>query len=96
MKSIYVGNLSYNATEADVTSLCERHGEVSSVQVMTDRVTGRPRGFAFVRMRSIDDAEEVIARLNGSTFQGRKLVVNQAQEREHRPHSTGENRWHLV
>jgi RNA recognition motif-containing protein len=95
MSRIYVGNLSYQTTEAELRSLFERHGSVASVNVMTDRTTGRPRGFAFVTMRKLDDADEAIARLNGSSLQGRNLVVNEAQARPERVPPVA-NRWHLV
>ena len=81
MPSIFVGNLSYNATDHDLRSAFEQHGHVSSVQVMTDRGTGKPRGFGFVRMPNSDDAEEAIMRMNGKMICGRQISVNEANDR---------------
>lgn len=81
MTSIFVGNLSYDATDSDLRTAFERFGHVSAVQVMTDRGTGKPRGFAFVRMPNMEDAEEAIARLNGSRICGRSVSVSEANER---------------
>lgn len=80
---IYVGNLSYDSTEADVERLFAAHGEVNSVALPTDRETGRPRGFGFVEM-SADDAVKAIAAVNGTDLGGRSLVVNEARAREDR------------
>ena len=79
-KRIYVGNLPFSATEADIRQLFAQHGSVSSVSLITDRETGRPRGFGFVEM---DDAgaQAAIAALDGKDFGGRSLRVNEAQER---------------
>src|SRR5689334_3833378 len=82
-KKICVGNLSYQTTEADLTSLFEQVGQVDSVSVITDRDTGRSKGFAFVEM-SNDDAEKAIAQLNGTEVNGRTLTVNEARPREER------------
>ncbi len=82
MTSIFVGNLSYEATDADLRAAFERYGHVSAVQIMTDRATGKPRGFAFVRMPNLEDAEEAIARMNGANVCGRSISVNEANERE--------------
>ena len=76
MQSIYVGNLPYDATDVDLKSRFEQYGRVSRVDLMTDPLTGRSRGFGFVRMPSWEDAEEAIARLNGSDLRGRKLRVD--------------------
>lgn len=83
-KNIYVGNLSWSTTDADLQSLFSQYGQVSSAQVIEDRATGRSRGFGFVEM---DDtgAQQAIQALNGSDFQGRPLKVNEAQPRERRP-----------
>ncbi|QDT35270.1 RNA recognition motif domain-containing protein [Thalassoglobus polymorphus] len=84
MTSIFVGNLSYEATDSDLRSVFENYGHVSAVQMMTDRTTGKSRGFAFVRMPNMEDAEEAIARLNGASVCGRAISVNEANERENR------------
>lgn len=79
-KSIYVGNLPFNATEEDVKTLFSQYGTVHSIKLITDRDTGRPRGFGFVEM----DAENMataIEQINGQEFHGRTLRVNEAQER---------------
>ena len=78
---IYVGNLSFNSTQEDLRELFARHGEVAGVQVITDRETGRPRGFAFVEMGDSRSAEDAIRSLDGSDFGGRTIKVNQAQDR---------------
>lgn len=96
MTRVYVGNLPFQSTEEDVRATFARFGEVSSVQLMTDQSTGRSRGFGFVNMRRFDDADEAIARLNGSQLQGRRLVVNEARSRAASPQRMPENRWHLV
>jgi RNA recognition motif-containing protein len=83
MKSIYVGNLPFSATEDQTRDLFARYGEVSSVKFIMDRETGRFRGFGFVEM---DDAaaDEAIRSLNGADFGGRTLKVNEAKPREER------------
>ena len=80
MTTIYVGNLPFNATEADVKSLFERHGKVDSVKLINDRETGKPRGFGFVDMPQAE-AQTAIQALNGFQMNGRPLRVNEAQER---------------
>src|SRR5262249_21610430 len=82
-KRIYVGNLSYQTTEGDLTDLFEQVGQVESVNVITDRDTGRSKGFAFVEM-SDEDAEKAIARFNGTEINGRSVTVNEARPREER------------
>ena len=77
-QKLYVGNLPFNTTEADLQSLFAQHGTVHSVSLITDRDTGRPRGFAFVEM---DGAEAAITALDGQDFGGRSLKVNIARER---------------
>jgi RNA recognition motif-containing protein len=83
-KNIYVGNLSYDTTQAQLQDLFEAHGEVTSVNVITDRRTGRPRGFAFVEMATEQAANAAIAALNGQEVDGRALNVNEAKPRESR------------
>jgi RNA recognition motif-containing protein len=80
MTKIYVGNLPFSATDAEVRELFAQHGTVESVSLITDRDTGRPRGFGFVEM-SRADASRAIQNLNGKELGGRALRVNEAQER---------------
>ena len=77
-QKLYVGNLPFSVTEDDLRDLFAQHGEVLSVAVITDRETGRPRGFAFVEM---EDGSQAISSLNGTDFGGRELKVNEARER---------------
>src|SRR2546430_8746164 len=77
-KKIYVGNLSFRTTEEELTSLFEQIGAVEAVSIITDRDTGRSKGFGFVTM-SDEDAEKAIAQLNGSQLDGRALTVNEAR-----------------
>ena len=81
MKKIYVGNMNYDTTEAALRELFAAHGEVASVNVVKDRDTGRPRGFAFVEMNSDAEATAAIAALNGQNVDGRALKVNEARPR---------------
>lgn len=83
--NIYVGNLSYNATEEDLRSAFSRYGTVSDVRVIRDKATGRPRGFAFVTMENRTEAEEAIRGLNGQPINGRPVKLNEARAREDRP-----------
>ncbi len=80
-KRLYVGNIPFSATEEELRATFERHGTVSSVNVITDRETGRPRGFAFVEMDDASAADDAIRALDGSDLGGRSLRVNEAQER---------------
>lgn len=77
-KKIYVGNLPFTATEDDIRDLFAQYGEVHSVNLISDRETGRPRGFGFVEM---EDADQAISALDGQDFGGRSLRVNEARER---------------
>jgi len=79
VKNIFVGNLSFNANEQDVRSMFEPYGVVDRVSVITDRETGRSRGFAFVEMPDDQDADRAISSLNGSQVGGRTLNVNEAR-----------------
>ncbi len=87
MKSIFVGNLSYNATEESIRSLFETHGSVERVSIVTDRDTGQSRGFGFVEMTDDAEAEKAIAALNGREHGGRDLNVNEARPRAERSSS---------
>jgi RNA recognition motif-containing protein len=80
LKKLYVGNLPFTSTEEDLKELFGQYGQVSSAKVITDRETGRSRGFAFVEMDS--GADEAMRALDGNQFGGRPLRVNEAQERE--------------
>ena len=84
MKNIFVGNLDFNVTEEAVRSLFERHGVVNSARIMTDRDTGRSRGFAFVEMENETEADQAIAALNGYSMDGRALNVNEARPKPER------------
>ena len=81
MKKIYVGNLPYSATEDELRDLFAQHGDVTSVSLVNDRETGRPRGFGFVEMAD-EDAESAIQALDGAQMGGRTLKVNEARPRE--------------
>ena len=84
MKNIFVGNLDFNASEEGVRSLFERYGQVNSARIMTDRETGRSRGFAFVEMENEGEADQAITALNGYTLDGRALNVNEARPKPER------------
>ncbi len=84
MTNIYVGNLSYNATEDDLRQAFSQFGDVSSVSVIKDRETGRPRGFAFVEMPDSNQAAEAIENINNTEIAGRNVTVNEARPREDR------------
>ncbi|HEX4592060.1 MAG TPA: RNA-binding protein [Gemmataceae bacterium] len=86
-KNLYVGNLPFSTTSEDLEQLFGQHGTVTRAQVMTDRETGRSRGFGFVEMS--DGADAAIQALNGNPFQGRALTVNEARPREERPRAGG-------
>jgi RNA recognition motif-containing protein len=85
MKSLFVGNLSFQTTESDLTALFKAFGQVTRVQIATDRDTGRARGFAFVEMPNDEEAAKAIAGLEGKAFGGRNLKVNEARPRTQRP-----------
>lgn len=90
--NIYVGNLSYQADEQSLGDLFAAYGEVTNVRIMTDRETGRPRGFAFVEMPSDSEAQQAIDALNGQENLGRQLKINEARPREDRGPRGGGNR----
>jgi len=89
-KNIYVGNMSYDTTADTLRELFKAYGEVEEVSVITDRATGRPRGFAFVEMADAEAANAAIAALDGQDVDGRALKVNEAKPRE--PRSGGGGR----
>ncbi len=82
---LFVGNLAYSVTENDLQDLFSQHGPVSEVNLMLDRSTGRPRGFAFVTMATPEAAQAATQALHGYTMEGRNLTVNEARPREARP-----------
>jgi len=81
---LYVGNLPYSMTDADLQDLFSQHGTVQSVQIIIDRDTGRSKGFGFVEMGSSEEAQAAIAALHDKEVGGRKLTVNEARPREER------------
>ena len=89
---LFVGNLSFNTTENDLQDAFAAHGTVSETNLMMDRVSGRPRGFAFVTMASAEEAQKAIDALNGSQLDGRTLTVNVAKPREERSGGGGGGR----
>jgi RNA recognition motif-containing protein len=80
--NIYVGNLHFDLNEDELKKVFEEYGEVSAVKIITDKVSGRSRGFGFVEMTNDDEAGQAIENLNGTEIKGRKVNVNQARERE--------------
>jgi RNA recognition motif-containing protein len=86
-KSLYVGNLPWSATEADVRDLFSQYGEVTSVNLITDRETGRARGFGFVEIADAD-AQKAIEALDNYSYSGRNLKVNESKPREERPRTS--------
>ena len=79
--NIYVGNLDYKVNENDLESLFGQYGEVSSVKVISDKYSGRSKGFGFVSMDNPEEANKAISELNGTTFKAREMVVNEARPR---------------
>ena len=84
MKNIFVGNLDFNTSEDELRNLFGTYGQVDRVSIMTDRDTGRSRGFGFVEMASAEDGEKAIAALNGTQLGGRTLNVNEARPKTER------------
>jgi cold-inducible RNA-binding protein len=80
--NLYIGNLAYSVREQELQQFFEQYGEVSSVKVVMDRVTGRSKGFAFVEMPNDSEAQNAIDSLNGKPFKERAMTVNQARPRE--------------
>ncbi len=83
--NIYVGNMPYSMTDAEVKELFGAYGTVDAVRIVMDRDSGRPKGFAFVEMNNAGEAKAAIEAINGSEVGGRALVVNEARPREERP-----------
>ena len=86
---LYVGNLTFDTTENDLRELFEQFGKVAEIGLVTDRETGRSRGFAFVTMGSAAEGQAASSALEGKDFQGRNLTVNEARPREDRPRGGG-------
>ena len=84
MKNIFVGNLSFNTNEDELRQMFEPYGQVDRVSILTDRDTGRSRGFGFVEMSSNEDGEKAIAALNGQQIGGRTINVNEARPKAER------------
>jgi RNA recognition motif-containing protein len=84
VKNLFVGNLSFSSTEESIRSMFERYGVVNSARIMTDRETGRSRGFAFVEMENEGEADQAITALNGATVDGRAINVNEARPKPDR------------
>ena len=82
---LYVGNISFTITEAELQQIFEQFGSVTEIKVITDRETGQPRGFAFVTMSNDPEGRAAIKGLNGKEFGGRTLTVNEARPKEDRP-----------
>jgi RNA recognition motif-containing protein len=80
-KKLYIGNLPFSTTEDELRAVFQRHGSVESVSMVTDRETGRPRGFAFVEMSEASSAADAIRALDGTDLGGRNIKVNEAQAR---------------
>lgn len=89
MKNIFVGNLSFGATEDSLRALFEVHGTVSRVNIVTDRDSGQPRGFGFVEMANDAEGERAIAALNGTDLDGRTLSINEARPKTERSGGAG-------
>ena len=91
-KKLYVGNMSYDTTQEQIRALFSEVGEVAEVNLITDRDTGRPKGFGFVEMTTEEGAQEAIKRLNGKIVDARSLTVNEARPREERSGGYSNNR----
>jgi RNA recognition motif-containing protein len=89
MKNLYVGNLPHSTTETELRALFEPHGAVEKITLVTDRDTGRSRGFGFVEMTNASEADKAIAALNGSELGGRTLTINEARPKSERPRGGG-------
>jgi RNA recognition motif-containing protein len=88
-KRLYVGNLSYQVDSSELEQMFAAHGSVQSAEVVSDRMTGRSKGFGFVEMGTDEEAQKAIAALNGQENNGRALTVNEAKPREERPRGGG-------
>lgn len=93
MKNLYVGNLPHSTTETELRNLFETHGSVEKITLVTDRDTGRSRGFGFVEMIDASEADKAIAALNGTDLGGRTLTINEAKPKTERPRGGGGQRF---
>ena len=93
MKNLYVGNLPHSTTEDELRNLFQAHGAVEKITLVTDRDTGRSRGFGFVEMTNANEADKAIAALNGSDLGGRTLTINEAKPKSERPGGGGGRRF---
>ena len=93
MKSLYIGNMSFNTVESELRALIEPFGQITRVHMAMDRETGRPRGFAFVEMANDDEAAKAIAGLDGKELGGRNLKVNEARPKTERSGGGGGPRY---
>lgn len=93
MKNLYVGNLPHSTTEVELRTLFQPHGDVEKVNMVTDRETGRSRGFAFVEMADAGEADKAIAALNGTELGGRTLTINEAKPKTDRPRGSSGQRF---
>jgi RNA recognition motif-containing protein len=84
-KKLYVGSLSYDTTDESLKNLFAQYGEIASAMIIMDKMSGRSKGFGFVEMSSDEDAQKAIDALNGTEFEGRKIIVNEARPMEERP-----------
>jgi cold-inducible RNA-binding protein len=89
VKKLYVGNLSFDVTQDQITEMFTAHGDVKSAQLIIDRDTGRSKGFGFVEMSNDQEAAKAITAMNGQMVDGRALTVNEAKPREDRPRTGG-------
>ena len=89
MKNLYVGNLPHSTTETELRNIFETHGAVEKITLVTDRETGRSRGFGFVEMTNASEADKAIAALNGSDLGRRTLTINEAKPKAERPRGGG-------
>src|SRR6202049_579278 len=89
MKNLYVGNLPHSTTESELRTVFEAHGAVEKVSIVTDRETGRARGFGFVEMTNAAEADKAVAALNGTELGGRALKINEAKPKTDSPRSGG-------
>lgn len=89
MKNLYVGNLPHSTTETELRNLFETHGAVEKITLVTDRDTGRSRGFGFVEMTNASEADKAVAALNGTDLGGRTLTINEAKPKAERPKGGG-------
>jgi len=92
LKNIFVGNLDFNTSEDEIRQLFQAFGQVDRISIMTDRETGRSRGFGFVEMANAEEGDKAIAALNGSDVGGRKLNVNEARPKTERAGGGGRDR----